>query len=211
MAAITGLTVCSRCPRRSCRSKSHSSLMPPSCEPPCIFLRSAPAQNALSPAPVRIATRSAGSRSNSRSRSPMRRAVSRSKAFIASGRLIVMRAMLPFVSYRILLTASPLFQPPLVPLLVDLVEIGTPPVAAQQEPLLDVVRIRGEQRPQLGIDERHRLGVRRPEGDVLRQLRLRPGLQRPVDELHRVVGVGRALGHHPRLVREGRALVADAD
>src|SRR5712664_2962985 len=47
----------------------------------------------------------------------------------------------------------------------------------------DVVGIRGEQRSQLGIDERHRLGVGRPEGDVLRQLRLGLGLQRPVDEL----------------------------
>jgi hypothetical protein len=60
-----------------------------------MFFRSAPAQNAWSPAPVSTITRASSSASKLWNASPSSPAVSPSTAFRRSGRLIVTRAAAP--------------------------------------------------------------------------------------------------------------------
>ena len=63
-----------------------------------IFFRSAPAEKALSPAPVRIATQRFGSSRKSIQALPSSSLVSGSMEFMASGRLMVIMAILSFFS-----------------------------------------------------------------------------------------------------------------
>jgi hypothetical protein len=60
-----------------------------------MFFRSAPAQNAASPAPVRMKTRASSSASKRSNASPSRSAVGPSTALRRSGRLMVTRAAAP--------------------------------------------------------------------------------------------------------------------